>query len=138
MPPGTSRCCESVAGLLGLAGRVLSGPAAALADVLNSRTARHYGRVVCPTDWAAAEFERLGVANVLRVPLGVDLDLFSSDRRSVSLRDRFAAPDEVLIVHCGRLSVAQLRSRVVLAPGPVPSPPAARAPADVELSGVVS
>jgi len=115
---------ESVAGLLGLAGRVLSGPAAALADVLNSRTARHYGRVVCTTDWAAAEFERLGVANVLRVPLGVDLDLFSSDRRSVSLRDRFAAPDEVLIVHCGRLSVekkpertieavAQLRSRGV-------------------------
>jgi alpha-1,6-mannosyltransferase len=96
---------ESVAGLLGLAGRVLSGPAAALADTLNARTAYHYTRVVCTTAWAAAEFARLGVANLVRVPLGVDLDLFSPDRRSVSLRDQFAAADEVLLVHCGRLSV---------------------------------
>ena len=73
--------------------------------------ARRHG--VCTTDWVAAEFERLGVANVLRVPLGVDLDLFSSDRRSVSLRDRFAAPDEVLIVHCGRLSVEKKPERSI-------------------------
>ncbi len=104
---------ESVAGLLGLAGRVLSGPAAALADTLNSRTAKHYERVVCTTDWAAAEFERLGVANVARVPLGVDLDLFSPDRRSVSLRDRFATPGEILLVHCGRLSVEKKPERSI-------------------------
>src|SRR5439155_17307870 len=80
---------ESVAGLLGLAGRVLSRPAAALADTLNVRSAKHYRRVVCTTDWAAKEFERLGVANVVRVPLGVDLDLFSPDRHTVALRDHF-------------------------------------------------
>lgn len=104
---------ESVAGLFGLAGRILSGSAARLADTLNSRTARHYTQVVCTTDWAAQEFERLGVTNLARVPLGVDLELFSPDRRSVSLRDRYAAPDEVLLVHCGRLSVEKKPDRSI-------------------------
>ena len=104
---------ESVAGLLGLAGRILSRPAARLADALNARTAQHYGRVVCTTAWAAGEFERLGAANLARVPLGVDLELFSPDRRTVSLRDRYARPDEVLIVHCGRLSVEKKPERSI-------------------------
>ncbi len=95
---------ESIAGILGLAGRVLSGPTGALADTLNRRTAGHYTRVVCTTQWAAAEFERLGVANLDRVPLGVDLELFSPERHSAALRDRHAAPHELLLVHCGRLS----------------------------------
>jgi alpha-1,6-mannosyltransferase len=104
---------ESVAGLLGLAGRVLSRPAARLADTLNSRTAKHYTQVVCTTDWAAQEFDRLGVRNLARVPLGVDLDLFSPARRSVSLRDRYAAGSDVLIVHCGRLSVEKKPERSI-------------------------
>jgi alpha-1,6-mannosyltransferase len=104
---------ESVAGLFGLAARVLSGPATRLADGLNSRTAKHYTTVVCTTDWAAREFERLGVANLMRVPLGVDLDLFSPARHTVSLRDRFAAPDDVLLVHCGRLSVEKKPERSI-------------------------
>ena len=106
---------ESVAGLAGLAGRVLSGPTAALADVLNRRTAQHYTRVVCTTSWAAGEFERLGVTNLDRVPLGVDLDLFCPERRSAVLRSRYARPDEVLIVHCGRLSPEKKPLRSVLA-----------------------
>jgi alpha-1,6-mannosyltransferase len=107
---------ESVAALLGLAGklrwlsgRLLGRPTGALvealADALNTRTARHYQRVVCTTRWAAAEFERLGVPNLLRVPLGVDLELFSPGRRSEAVRGRYAGPGQVLIVHCGRLSV---------------------------------
>jgi alpha-1,6-mannosyltransferase len=104
---------ESVAGLLGLTGRVLTRPAAGLADALNSRTARHYSQVVCTTDWAAAEFARLGVTNLRRVPLGVDLDLFSPARRSPSLRNRYAADDELLLVHCGRLSVEKRPERSI-------------------------
>ncbi len=95
---------ESVAGLFGLAGRVLGGPTGALADTLNRRTAKHYTRVLCTTRWAAAEFERLGVTNLDRVPLGVDLDLFSPERFSAAVRARYAEPHELLIVHCGRLS----------------------------------
>jgi alpha-1,6-mannosyltransferase len=104
---------ESVAGLLGMAGRLLSRPAARLADTLNSRTAGHYRQVVCTTEWAAAEFARLGVANLFRVPLGVDLALFSPARFSVPVRDSFAAPDEVLLVHCGRLSVEKKPERSI-------------------------
>jgi alpha-1,6-mannosyltransferase len=106
---------ESVAGLLGLAGRVLARPAASLADVLNARTARHYSRVICTTDWAAAEFARLGASNLRRVPLGVDLDLFSPAAASGSVRRRYAGDDEVLVVHCGRLSPEKKPERSILA-----------------------
>jgi alpha-1,6-mannosyltransferase len=104
---------ESVAGLFGLAARMFSGPAARLADALNSRTAKHYTQVICTTDWAAQEFERVGATNVMRVPLGVDLDTFSPGRASMSLRDRYAGPDDVLMVHCGRLSVEKKPERSV-------------------------
>jgi alpha-1,6-mannosyltransferase len=106
---------ESVAGLLGLAGRLLSGPAARLADTLNSRTAKHYTQVVCTTDWAAAEFARLGVTNLQRVPLGVDLDLFAPAAAVPGARARFATDDEVLIVHCGRLSPEKKPERSLVA-----------------------
>ena len=106
---------ESVAGLLGLAGRLLSGPAARLADTLNSRTAKHYSQVVCTTDWAAAEFARLGVTNLRRVPLGVDLDLFSPAGWSAGVRSRYARDDEVLLIHCGRLSPEKKPERSILA-----------------------
>jgi alpha-1,6-mannosyltransferase len=104
---------ESVAGLFGMAARMFSATAERLADTLNVRTAKHYTNVICTTDWAAQEFERLGVGNLMRVPLGVDLDLFAPYRRSVSLRDRYAAPAEVLIVHCGRLSVEKKPERSI-------------------------
>lgn len=113
---------ESVAALLGLAGRLrwLSGRvlgratvagAEVLADALNIRTARNYQRVVCTTRWAAAEFERLGIGNLLRIPLGVDLDLFSPRRRSDAVRRRYAADGEILLVHCGRLSAEKRPQR---------------------------
>jgi alpha-1,6-mannosyltransferase len=104
---------ESMAGLFGLAGRVLSRPAARLADALNARTAKQYTQVLCTTDWAAAEFARLGAPNLRRVTLGVDLELFSPARRSAALRARYAADDEQLIVHCGRLSVEKRPERSV-------------------------
>jgi alpha-1,6-mannosyltransferase len=102
---------ESLAGLLGLPGKWLAGPAAAVADALNTRTARHYRQVICTTRWAASEFERLGVPNLRRIPLGVDLDVFTPRLRSAAERGRYAAPDETLIVHCGRLSAEKMPHR---------------------------
>jgi alpha-1,6-mannosyltransferase len=103
---------ESLTGLLGLGaahlgwvGGLIARSAAALADALNSRTARQYSHVVCTTRWAAAEFERLGIANLLRIPLGVDLATFHPRQRSAALRARYAGPQDTLIVHCGRLSM---------------------------------
>ncbi|WP_203976377.1 glycosyltransferase [Planotetraspora silvatica] len=75
-----------------------------LADRLNRRTAADFDMVVCTTEWAAAEFRRLNVPNLMRVPLGVDLARFSPERHDPELRRRFAAPGEPLLVHCSRLS----------------------------------
>ncbi|GAA0796876.1 glycosyltransferase [Spirilliplanes yamanashiensis] len=93
----------SLAGQLGVRGV----PAAArtrLADSLNRRTAEQYDRIVCTTAWAAAEFRRLGVPNLVEVPLGVDLDAFHPDRADPAVRARYARPDEVLVVVCSRLT----------------------------------
>lgn len=94
---------ESAAGLLGLASRSTS--ATRLADALNTRTARDFDSVVATTTWAAQEFERIGAPNLWRVPLGVDLGTFAPAHRCGRLRRRYAADSEVLLVHCGRLSV---------------------------------
>jgi len=65
---------ESLAALLGLARLGLAWLGLArlglarlntVADALNRRTARAYQRVICTTGWAAAEFERIGVGNVV-------------------------------------------------------------------------
>lgn len=92
---------ESLDGLLRLVG---GGNTRWVADRLNARTAADFDRVVATTGWAAAEFERIGVRDVARVPLGVDLDLFSPARRDPAVRRRWAAPGDALLVHCGRLS----------------------------------
>ncbi|MET8680249.1 glycosyltransferase [Streptomyces sp. NPDC004647] len=95
---------ESVDGVLGTWG-VPEGAARQAADRLNRRTARAYSRVVCTTAWAEREFTRIGARNIVRAPLGVDLDGRSPERRSASLRDLYAAPGDVLLVLCSRLSV---------------------------------
>ncbi|MFD0276149.1 glycosyltransferase [Kitasatospora sp. NPDC127111] len=136
---------ESAAGLLRAWG--LPGPlAGAAADRLNGRTARAYDTVVCTTDWAAAEFRRLGVRNLARAPLGVDLATMrppTADQR-VDDRARYAEPGQALLVLCSRLSpekhperavdaLADLRARrlpavlVVAGTGPLRSRLAARA-----------
>ena len=43
----------------------------------------------------------------------MDLELFSPQRRCPGLRQRYAAPGEVLIVHCGRLSVEKRPHRSI-------------------------
>ena len=83
---------ESLAALLE---GVLPGVARAgraVADVLNRRTAQAYQQVICTTGWAAAEFERIGAGNVVRVPLGVDLATFTP-RASRCGQVRGAGPD---------------------------------------------
>ncbi|HEV7961835.1 MAG TPA: glycosyltransferase [Actinoplanes sp.] len=100
---------ESLDGLLRLAGPARRS-ARWIANRLNARTAAEFDTVVCTTQWAAAEFERVGARNVVRVPLGVDLDRFSPDRHDPRMRRRWAAPGDLLLLHCGRLS-AEKRPR---------------------------
>lgn len=75
------------------------------ADALNTRTAHTYARVVCTTEFAEREFVRIGARNVVRAPLGVDLEQRHPALRDTALRDRYAREDETLLVMCSRLSV---------------------------------
>jgi alpha-1,6-mannosyltransferase len=88
-------------------------PAARLADRFNRRTAASYDVVVCTTAWAAAEFRRLGVPNLLQVPLGVDLACFHPERRDEDLRARLAPGGQALLVHCSRLSPEKRPQRAI-------------------------
>ncbi|MEO3807724.1 glycosyltransferase [Sphaerisporangium sp. B11E5] len=93
---------ESLSGLLRLFAP--PGTPVRLADHLNRATAAAFDVVACTTGWAAGEFRRLGVPNLVQIPLGVDLDAFAPDRYDPALRALLARPDETLLVHCGRLS----------------------------------
>jgi alpha-1,6-mannosyltransferase len=70
----------------------------------NTRLAGRFDFVVTTTNFAAAEFDEIGTSNVVRVPLGVDLETFSPAHRNEELRTKMAKGGDVLLVHCGRLS----------------------------------
>ncbi|MFE5587037.1 glycosyltransferase [Kitasatospora sp. NPDC056531] len=105
---------ESATGVLRTWG--VPGPlASAAADRLNAATARAYDSVLCTTDWAAAEFRRIGVPNLVRAPLGVDLDAMRPlpPAERAAERARYAAPDDALLVLCSRLSAEKRPERAV-------------------------
>jgi glycosyltransferase involved in cell wall biosynthesis len=95
--------------------RLLSDLATRLADELNRRSARDYQRIVCTTRWAAAEFERICAPNLSRIPLGVDLELFSPERHSDTVRNCYVMPAQTMLVHCGRLSIEKKPHRSIAA-----------------------
>lgn len=70
----------------------------------NSRLAEKFDYVVTTTNFAASEFQEIGTSNVVRVPLGVDLDTFHPSQRNEELRAKMLKGGDVLLVHCGRLS----------------------------------
>ncbi|MEP9393139.1 glycosyltransferase [Gordonia sp. VNK1] len=91
--------------------------ARALADRANADTVRSYDSVVCTTDFAAAEFERIGANNLVRAPLGVDLDQFAPRHLDPQLSARWTDGTATLLTHCGRLSVEKRADRSVTAVG---------------------
>lgn len=103
---------EGLDGLLKLLGPP-GLPAERLADRMNRASAERYDVVLCTTRWAEAEFRRLGVPNLVRVPLGVDLVTFAPERYDATLRADF--PAGPLLVHCSRLSPEKRPDRPILA-----------------------
>jgi alpha-1,6-mannosyltransferase len=85
-------------------------PVRRLVDRLNRNTAASFDVVVCTTAWAGREFRRLGVPNLVQVPLGVDLAGFHPARADESLRSRLAPGGWRLLVHCSRLSRRSARN----------------------------
>ncbi|GAA5043331.1 glycosyltransferase [Nocardia callitridis] len=101
-----------------LLGQFMPGSAARrCADVANRRTASDFDMVVCTTEFARQEFQRIAANNVELVPLGVDLELFSPGRRDGGLRADLGMPGHPLLVHCGRLSVEKRVDRSIEAVG---------------------
>ena len=85
------------------------------ATFLDRRSVREYDEIVATTRWAASEFEDIGAPNVTLVTLGVDLELFSPERYSETVRASYARPGQALLVHCGRLSMEKKPQRSVRA-----------------------
>lgn len=99
-------------------GVVGSAVAPVVADRWNTATFRRFDRLVATTGFAAAEAERLagrlagplgsGVPGAVpplhRVPLGVDLDLFSPQRHDAGTRAMLAPPGEAVVLVVSRLS----------------------------------
>lgn len=76
-----------------------------LADVWNRSTMHRFDRIVATTDYAAEEFQRIGAHNIVRVPLGVDLEAFGPTRFCEFERARLLhGGEEILLVSCTRLS----------------------------------
>lgn len=94
---------ESVDGVVGTWG-VPASLSRAAADVLNRRTAYAYTRVLCTTDWAAREFRRVGAANVVHAPLGVDLARCHPSLHDPGLHRELSGEAPVLLALCSRLS----------------------------------
>lgn len=88
------------AGAADLVGRRLDG----VVDRDSRRLAEGFDTVVCTTAWAAEEYRRAGVGNLVQVPLGVDLDEFRPDRSSPWVRETLAPRGEALLVTVSRLS----------------------------------
>jgi alpha-1,6-mannosyltransferase len=84
-----------------------------VADVANRRTAAEYDTVLCTTAFAREEFDRIGATNVATVPLGVDLELFHPSRYCARVRQQWATPQQLLLVHCGRLSIEKRVDRSI-------------------------
>jgi alpha-1,6-mannosyltransferase len=74
------------------------------ADWLNRRTAHAYSRIVCTTEWAAREFQRVGATNIVRAPLGVDLARCRPKLHDPELHEELAGGARVLLALCSRLS----------------------------------
>ena len=70
------------------------------------RVSRLFDATFVGSEFAATDLGSHGVTNVVRVPLGVDLDLFSPDRRhrAAAIRRREGWPDGPLAIHVGRLA----------------------------------
>jgi alpha-1,6-mannosyltransferase len=103
---------DSLAGLMKMFGPPVI-PVSRISDRLNRATAASFDVIVCTTSWAAAEFRRLNIPNLVQVPLGVDLTGFHPRYRDETLRSRLAPDGRPLLVHCSRLSPEKRPERAV-------------------------
>lgn len=81
----------------------------------NAKLAGKFDYVITTTNFASSEFREIGTSNMVKVPLGVDLENFSPDRYNAELRTKMLKNGDVLLVHCGRLSPEKKPERSIQA-----------------------
>jgi len=81
----------------------------------NRKLAGSFDTVIATTEFAAAEFVRIGTKNLRKVALGVDLIEFNPENRNYKLRKELLKESEFLLVHCGRMSPEKQPERSVQA-----------------------
>lgn len=81
----------------------------------NRKLASSFDTVIATTEFAAAEFVRIGTKNLRKVALGVDLVEFNPENRNYKLRKELLKESEFLLVHCGRMSPEKQPERSVQA-----------------------
>ncbi|MEY5145252.1 MAG: hypothetical protein RL745_621 [Actinomycetota bacterium] len=79
-------------------------PLVAMADAHNRASAKLFDVIACTTQFAQAEFDRIGAENTARIPLGVDLDMFNRGNFSTQVQEGFTGGGAPLLVMCSRLS----------------------------------
>lgn len=98
-------------------------PRRALARVVGWYTRRIAAAVNCTivaSDFARRDLERVGVTNVVHVPLGVDLDLFHPARAGdPAARARLGLPDGHVALYVGRFAPEKHAGRLAAAWGEV-------------------
>ena len=104
--------------LSGLASRFLPAPKKirdALVNLHNWKFSRTFDQIITTTNFASREFKSLKSQNLIKVSLGVDLEVFHPSKRSEELRTELLKGSEVLLIHCGRLSKEKEPQRSVQA-----------------------
>lgn len=81
----------------------------------NQKLASSFDTVIATTEFAAAEFVRIGTKNLRKVALGVDLIEFKPENRNYKFRKELLKESEFLLVHCGRMSPEKQPERSVQA-----------------------
>ena len=81
----------------------------------NRKLASNFDQVIATTNFAAAEFEQIGITNLNKIALGVDLEQFNPANRDLELRTSLLKGSRYLLIHCGRLSPEKEPARSVQA-----------------------
>lgn len=103
--PSLNVAHERIDGVLSAHLRLPAQMTTKMADIHNKTTAEDFDFIVATTAFAAEEFERINTPNLVRIPLGVDLERFHPRNYDPETRRGFVDhPDEHLIVLPSRLS----------------------------------
>lgn len=84
-----------------------------LVNTQNRRLSKRFDQVIVTTDFAGTEFKAIGISNLRKISLGVDLQSFTPDRFDRRLKRELKGSHDFLLMYCGRLSPEKEPQRVL-------------------------